>query len=81
MIMAKPNKRQKAILQLLNIIEGEGLHYAIVEYGLDEQLRVLKDDRLTNLVLAMKETTKEWEEHLEELKAEVEQFSEDDVDF
>jgi hypothetical protein len=74
----KPNKKQKAIIQLLNIIEKEGLCYGVTGYGIDKQLKVIKDERLIKLAITFIETTNELEEILGELKEEVEPFLEDD---
>ena len=53
--MAKPNKRQKAILQLLAIVDQEGLHYGLVNYGVEAQLKAIKDTELNNLVAKFNE--------------------------
>lgn len=79
--MTKPNKRQKAILELLNIVDQEGLHYGLVNYGVDDQLKALKDQELADLVRALKETTEKLEEVLTDLKGEVQLFIDDDSDF
>jgi hypothetical protein len=79
--MSKPNKRQKAILQLLNIIDQEGLHYGFVNYGVDDQLKAIKDKELTNLVSSLNEITEKLEEYLTDLKEEVQLFIDDDSDF
>ena len=79
--MAKPNKRQKAILQLLAIVEQEGLHYGVCNYGVTDQVKAIKNTELSNLVDRLNETTESLEEVLSELKSEVEPFMNDDVDF
>lgn len=78
---SKPNKRQKAILQLLGIVESEGLHYGLVNYGGSEEVKTIKDDELTKLFNTFRETSDALEAKLEELKEEVEVFLEDDSDF
>lgn len=79
--MAKPNKRQKAIIELFSIIEGEGLHYGVVTYGVSEQVEVIKDKELAKLVEKFKEVTADLEAKIEELAEEVQPFLEDDSDF
>jgi hypothetical protein len=79
--MAKPNKRQKAILQLLAIVDQEGLHYGLVNYGVEAQLKAIKDTELNNLVAKFNEITESLEEKLAEYAEEVTPFTDDDVDF
>lgn len=79
--MLKPNKRQKAILQLLNIVDQEGLHYGFVNYGVNDQLKAIKDKELTELATTLQEVTEKLEEILEDLKEEVQLFIDDDSDF
>jgi hypothetical protein len=78
---SKPNKRQKAILSLLDIIEAEGLHYGIVSYGVNDELKAIKDERLTKLVDRFVSLSNEIENILEELSGEVVLFLDDDSDF
>lgn len=77
----KPNKRQKAILSLLGIVESEGLHYGLVSYGGDDEVTEIADDELSQLFKSFRETSEKLEEKLEALKSEVEVFLEDDSDF
>lgn len=79
--MAKPNKRQRAILELVNIVEGEGLHYGVVNYGVSDQVKALKDKKLTELVETFIKTSEKLEERIEDLKSEVQEFLDDDSDF
>ena len=79
--MDKPNKKQTAILQLLNIINQEGLHYAIANYGIDEQLVAIENKKLNKLAAKFKKITLQLEEQMEEFKKEVEPFMDDDSDF
>lgn len=76
--MAKPNKRQTAILRLLGIVETEGLHYGVVYYGGTKELAVIKDEELTALVKTLRDTTHELEAKMDLLRDEVEIFLEDD---
>lgn len=73
----KPNKRQKAILNLLRIVESEGLHYGLVDYGGDEEVKTIKDEELTELVNTFRKTSEGLENKLEKLKEEVIVFIED----
>jgi hypothetical protein len=77
----KPTKKQKAILSLLNIIDQEGLHYGVYNYGIEDELKAIKDSELTELVRTMQEVTLKLEEKLAEFKTEVEPFLDDDSDF
>lgn len=77
----KPNKKQKAIIKLLNIVESEGLHYGLVYYGGTEELKVIDNEELTKAVKALRDATHEIDAILDNLKDEVEAFMEDDSDF
>lgn len=77
----KPNKRQKAIIGLLNIVESEGLHYGLVYYGGTEELKTINDEELTKAVKALREATHEIDAILDNLKDEVSAFLDDDSDF
>lgn len=77
----KPNKRQKAIIGLLNIVESEGLHYGLVYYGGKEELKVIDNEELTKAVKALRDATHEIDAILDNLKDEVAAFTEDDSDF
>lgn len=77
----KPNKRQKAILQLLGIVESEGLHYGLVKYGGSDEVKTIKDDELTKLFNTFRETSDALEAKLAELQEEVEAFMEDEGEF
>ena len=77
----KPNKRQKAIITLLNIVESEGLHYGLVFYGGTDELKIIKDDDLSAQVKALRDATHEIEAILDNLKDEVAAFLDDDSDF
>lgn len=74
----KPNKRQKAILSLLSIVESEGLHYGLVNYGGDDEVTIIKDKELTELFETFRKTSSALEAKLAELQEEVEIFLEDD---
>lgn len=77
----KITKRQKAILDLLNIVETEGLHYGLVEYGGSEEVATIKDEKLTKLFNSFRKTSDALEAKLAELEKEVEPYREDLEEF
>lgn len=79
--MSKPTKRQEFIIQLLNIIEGEGLEYAVLHYGIETVLEEINDDKLIKLVEKYYKAAKKLEAAVEKLKEEIAPFMEDDSEF
>jgi hypothetical protein len=77
----KPNKRQQAILTILGIVESEGLHYGLVNYGGSEEVKIIDDADLTKLFNRFRETSVALETKLAELQAEVSAFMEDESEF
>lgn len=78
--MPKLNKRQTAIIQLLNIVESEGLDYAIIHYGVEKQLKQVKDDEFDAYVKQYQKLTKSIEKKLSGLEKEVSFLDPDLVD-
>lgn len=79
--MSKPTKKQQAIIQLLSIIESEGLEYAVTQYGLETVLEEIDDAKLIKLVEKYYKAAKKLEAVVEELKEEIAPFMEDDSEF
>lgn len=77
----KPNKRQQAILQLLGIVDSEGLHYGLVKYGGTEEVKTIDDKDLTKLFNRFREISDDLESKLAELQEEVAAFMEDESEF
>lgn len=77
----KPSKRQKAIMDLLNLIENEGLHYGLVKAGLPDSFDKIGDDDLSDLVAEFQAVSQKLENKIEELQQEVAPFLDDDSDF
>lgn len=78
--MAKPNKRQKAIVEFLTIINREGLDYAVTKFGVETVLEKIDDSKLIKLVGKYYKAAKKLESTLEELKQEVIIFMPDRTD-
>lgn len=76
----KPTKRQQAIIQLINIIEGEGLHYGIVNYGVSSQLKIIKNEKLSKLAALFIKTSEQLESEISALSEAVKEFDMDEVD-
>lgn len=76
--MAKPTKQQQAVLQLLRIVNDEGLHYGIVDYGTQDQQKVIKDEKLNTLIKAFKKSSNDLEKYLKVLEISVEKFDKDE---
>lgn len=79
--MKKPSKKQKAIIALLNVIESEGVHYGVINYGVDDHVKDAKDEMLESLVKDFIKSSKALEDYLEELKEQVTPFLPDESDF
>ncbi len=79
--MKKITKRQKAILSLLNIVETEGLHYGLVNYGGSDEVKAIKDEKLSKLFETFRKTSDALEAKLAELQKEVSAFVEDEEEF
>ncbi len=77
----KITKRQRAILSLLNIVETEGLHYGLVQYGGSDEVADIKDEKLTKLFNSFRKTSDALEAKLAELEEEVAAFREDQEEF
>lgn len=77
----KPSKRQQAILDLLALIENEGLHYGLVIHGLPKSFDQIGDDDLKDLVAEFKAISEKIKNKIEELEQEVAPFLDDDSDF
>lgn len=77
----KPTKKQKAILDLLMLIESEGLHYGLVKHGLPKSFDQIGDDDLKDLVAEFRAISQKIENKIEELEQEVAPFLDDDSDF
>ena len=58
-------------------MESEGLHYGLVDYGGDKEVKTIKDEELTELFNRFRKTSEELENKLEKLKEEVIIFVED----
>ena len=72
----KPNKRQKAILSLLQIVKWQDMNA-----DMSEELGVINDKELIDLIKSLVDVTEKIENKLEELEKEVLTFLDDDSDF
>lgn len=70
----KPTKKQQAIIDLLDIIDTEGLWYGVCNYGVEEEVEDSKDKKLALLVAEFYTASEELENYLDELRQEVEPF-------
>lgn len=77
----KPNKEQRAILDLLALIENEGLHYGLVNHGLPKSFDDIDDNELKDLVEEFKEVSRKLKNKIDDLEEQVAPFLDDDSDF
>ena len=68
----KPNKRELAIIRLLQKSSNEGTDYAFVHYGMDDYMEELGDEKFTKIANAAIKAWKKLEDAMDSLRDEVE---------
>lgn len=72
--------RAASVRALLNRVEYEGMHYAFVDYGMEEYLKQVDDKVLNKLAADFIKSSNSLQDHLDALDAEFPDESDLDID-